>query len=258
MTSPRIYVYKITFDEVSHYYYGVHKEKRFDEYYMGSPVTHKNYWELYTPKKECIEFFEYSDEGYIKARIFEDSLIAPVLNDEFCLNEHVGGFYSLETLREVGKLNYERGLGIHALTREERSENGKRGGKNSSKIHHNQRWQCTVTGFISTASGLVNYQFARGIDKSNRVRLYETDKAKELRCQRVSQLMEDARILFKDIQRNNEVQKWKVTFVCGKYEVIAGSLSTWAKENGYITHKLNKIREGRSTYHRGIIKVVPF
>jgi hypothetical protein len=44
---PRIYVYKITFYEVLHYYYGLHKEKRFDEYYMGSPVTHKDFWELY-------------------------------------------------------------------------------------------------------------------------------------------------------------------------------------------------------------------
>ena len=31
--SPRIYTYKITFQEVPYYYYGVHKEKRFDEYY---------------------------------------------------------------------------------------------------------------------------------------------------------------------------------------------------------------------------------
>lgn len=31
--SPRIYVYKITFLEVPHYYYGVHKEDFFNEYY---------------------------------------------------------------------------------------------------------------------------------------------------------------------------------------------------------------------------------
>jgi hypothetical protein len=102
--SLRIYVYRITFEEVLHYYYGSHKEKRFDEYYMGSPVTHKDFWELYTPKKEYIKFFEFSDEGYTEARIFEDSLIAPVLNDEFCLNENCGGSLSLKTYRKGGKI----------------------------------------------------------------------------------------------------------------------------------------------------------
>jgi hypothetical protein len=119
--SPRIYVYKITFYEVLHYYYGSHKEKRFDEYYMGSPVTHKDFWELYTPKKEYIEFFEFSDEGYTEARIFEDSLIAPVLNDEFCLNENCGGFLSLEACRIGGQRAYVQKKGIHSLTIEEKT-----------------------------------------------------------------------------------------------------------------------------------------
>jgi hypothetical protein len=58
------------------------------------------------PKKEYIEFFEFSDEGYTEARIFEDSLIAPVYNtDPLCLNEHCGGVISLEVLRK----NYELG-----------------------------------------------------------------------------------------------------------------------------------------------------
>jgi hypothetical protein len=127
---PRIYVYKITFYEVLHYYYGLHKEKRFDEYYMGSPVTHKDFWELYTPKKEYIEFFEYSDEGYTEARIFEDSLIAPVYQtDPLCLNEHCGGFISLEVLRK----NYELGIGIHGRSKEKMSEDGKKGGKISGQ-----------------------------------------------------------------------------------------------------------------------------
>jgi hypothetical protein len=47
----RIYTYKITFEEVPYYYWGSHKEKRYNEYYMGSPVTHKWCWDFYTPKK---------------------------------------------------------------------------------------------------------------------------------------------------------------------------------------------------------------
>jgi general stress protein YciG len=133
--SPRIYVYKITFYEVLHYYYGLHKEKRFDEYYMGSPVTHKDFWELYTPKKEYIEFFEYSDEGYTEARIFEDSLIAPVYNtDPLCLNEHCGGFLSLEACRIGGQRAYVQKKGIHSLTIEEKRQLGEEGGKKSYEL----------------------------------------------------------------------------------------------------------------------------
>lgn len=224
--SPRIYVYKITFDEVDHYYYGIHKEKFFDEYYMGSPVTHKEYWEKYTPRKEYIEFFEYSDEGYAEARIFEDNLISPALNDEFCLNEHVGGFLSLESCRKGGKIAYEQSVGIHARSKEQMSEHGKsnykiglglitteerikigkklykscsgihnlskekiiknaeKGGqkayelelgfhslpkeekiknaRKAGKVSNSQKWQCTVTGYVSSSGPLTLYQKKEG------------------------------------------------------------------------------------------------
>jgi hypothetical protein len=313
--SPRIYVYKITFYEVLHYYYGVHKEKFFDEYYMGSPKTHKDFWELYTPKKEYIEFFEYSDEGYTEARIFEDSLIAPVLNDEFCLNEHYGGFYSLETSRKVGKMTYERGIGIHGRSKEKRvedarnagqkcfekkagihgfsveqisengkkggqkvfelgigvcgqskekmSENGKKGGLLGGKIggqrtyklgvgvhgrskeqmtedgkkggkvggpkgaeaQHKQKWQCIITGYVSTPCGLTGYQKAQGIDTSNRVRFYGT-------------------------------MYWKIVFEDGSEIIIDKSLYEWAKESEYSYSSLKRLIYGKIKNYRDIIKVV--
>jgi len=251
--SPRIYVYKITFKEVPHYYYGVHKEKKFNEDYFGSPVTHKNYWELYTPIKEYIKFFEFNDEGFKQARIFENSLIGPALNEELCLNAHCGGGMSLKVYKTSGKLgglvNYLRGngihalskeqkienaskagkksfelgvgvharssekmtedgikggtllhklgLGIHSMTKEEKSEAGKIGGmiagrktyelglgvhslseeeknqarKKAAKTQHAQRWECTVTGHVSSPCGLSSYQRARGIDTTNRKRI---------------------------------------------------------------------------------------
>lgn len=253
LQSPRIYVYKITFEEVPHYYYGVHKEKRYDEYYMGSPVTHKNYWKIYTPKKEYIKFFDFSDDGYVEAKKFENSLISPVVNESLCLNEHCGGYMSLDICRKSGKIGGQKihklGLGIHGrskekisedgrkaglrsyelkvgvhnrskeqmhedgkkaakknkengtaifgMTPEERIEAGKKGGKISgqktyklgigihglskeekheagkkaAKIQHKQKWQCTITGYISTPCGLSSYQRARGIDTSNRVKI---------------------------------------------------------------------------------------
>ena len=122
--SPRIYIYKITFEEVQYYYYGVHKEKKCDEYYVGSPETHKWCWELYTPKKQILELFEFSDKGWIEAQEVEKRLIRPVYqNDKWCLNEHCGGKISLTTLRNggrtAGKRCKEEKLGIFGMTQEQ-------------------------------------------------------------------------------------------------------------------------------------------
>lgn len=138
--SPRIYTYKITFEEVLYYYYGVHKEKKFGEYYMGSPITHKWCWELYTPKKKILELFDYTDEGWIEAQEIEKRLIKPVYNtDRWCLNENCMGIYSLRQASKAGKIggnkNKELGLGICGLTPEQRSENGKKYGHIGGKIN---------------------------------------------------------------------------------------------------------------------------
>jgi hypothetical protein len=139
--SPRIYIYKITFEEVLYYYYGVHKEKKFNEYYMGSPVTHKWMWDFYTPKKQILQFFDFTDEGWLEARKVETRLIRPFYNtDKWCLNESCMGIYSLKQASKAGKIggnkNKELGLGVCGLSFEERSKNGKIsgkiGGKNSS------------------------------------------------------------------------------------------------------------------------------
>ena len=127
--SPRIYVYKITFLEVLHYYYGVHLEKKFNEYYMGSPVTNKDFWEFYTPMKEIIKEFPFTDEGWLEALKFEKNLIKPVYNtDPLCLNESCGGNFSLEVRRRVGQKNKKDGVGIFSLTEEQMTANGKKGG----------------------------------------------------------------------------------------------------------------------------------
>jgi hypothetical protein len=102
MKSPRIYTYKVTFEEVPHWYWGVHKEKKFGEVYLGSPHTHKWMWEFYTPRVQILEFFPYTDEGWKKANLVEDRIILPDLNNTLCLNEACGAFISLEVLRKSG------------------------------------------------------------------------------------------------------------------------------------------------------------
>ena len=71
----------------------------------------------------------------------------------------------------------ELGRGIFAMSAEELSNAGKRGGKiggkNASKITNSQKWMCCKTGYISTAAGVVSYQKGKKIDTSpnNRIRL---------------------------------------------------------------------------------------
>ena len=157
---------------------------------MGSPVTNKNYWELYTPQKELIKEFPLTDEGWLEALDYETKLIKPVYNtDPLCLNEHCGGRISLNVLREIGRRCYELSLGAHALSKEERIENGKKGTQKQkelgvglyaltkeerseiSKKANSQVWECTVTGHRSNAGGLSTYQKKRGIDTKNRIRI---------------------------------------------------------------------------------------
>ena len=154
--SPRIYIYKITFEEVLYYYYGVHKEERYNEYYMGSPISHKWIWEFYTPKKQILEIFDFTNEGWLEAQEIEKRLIRPFFNtDEWCLNENCGGIISLDILKENGKRVSEKysslngikngnrakelGIGIHGRTKEQMTEDGKKGGKIVGTKNHEMK-----------------------------------------------------------------------------------------------------------------------
>jgi hypothetical protein len=133
--SPRIYIYKITFEEVKYYYYGVHKERKYGEEYWGSPVTNKWCWELYTPKKQILELFDFTDDGWLEANLVEDRLIKPVYNtDKWCLNEHCGGIISMEAKRKSGKYCVENKIGIHGFTPEERKEKYKNNGNRTKEL----------------------------------------------------------------------------------------------------------------------------
>ena len=219
---PRIYVYKITFQEVPLYYIGVHKERTFNEEYMGSPKTHKEKWQIYTPQKEILREFDYTDDGWLQAQEFEKELIRPVYNTDInCLNESCGLRISLAVCSEAGKKanasrTYEQRSeaakkGNASRTYEQRSEAAKKGRMkqlanttpeqrssivrkvqasrtpeqrsaivrkaNASRTPEQRsraagtKFQCIITGHISNAGGLANYQRARGIDTSNRVKV---------------------------------------------------------------------------------------
>ena len=68
---------------------------------------------------------------------------------------------------------------ISNMTPEQRSERSRKGQASrtpeqrseSARKANSQKFQCTVTGYITNAGGLAQYQRARGIDTSNRMRL---------------------------------------------------------------------------------------
>jgi hypothetical protein len=130
--SPRIYTYKITFEEVPYYYYGVHKEKKFNEEYWGTPITCKWVWDFYTPKKQILELFDYSDTGWLKSQKVEKRLIYPVYNtDKCCLNKNCGGMVSIEISRKNGKRLHQEKIGFHSHTEKKKIEVAKMGGQAS-------------------------------------------------------------------------------------------------------------------------------
>jgi hypothetical protein len=192
----RVYTYKITFDEAPYWYWGVHKEKVFGELYLGSPVTHKWCWEMYTPRIQILEVFECSERGWREARDVEDRLIKPDLNNPFCLNEAYSGGKSIEARVRGGRKGGKAGdrdakrkngleakkelKGIHApgmaskggiTTSKLHPEHCSEIGRLGAKTQHQQKWRCLVTGHVTTPAPLSRYQKARGINTQLRERL---------------------------------------------------------------------------------------
>lgn len=135
-----IFLYKVTFEETKEFYWGIHLQRKKNDGYLGSPVTHAWKWDFYTPKLDILHYFEPSEEGWREACLVEDRVIRPDLNNPLCLNEHVGGRPSLQVLREAQKkgneTNKRRGTGIYGLTSAQKREAGSRGGKNSPEGQH--------------------------------------------------------------------------------------------------------------------------
>jgi hypothetical protein len=90
-----------------------------------------------------------------------------------------------------GILSRKNGKGALCRTIEQMTEDGKRGGtlskerklgifapgnarKGGMKVC-SQKWECTVTGKITAAGPLTQWQRARGIDTSNRIRRYDLE-----------------------------------------------------------------------------------
>ena len=90
---------------------------------------------------------------------------------------------SKKQLQEMGrksaKVQIENKIGIYGWTDEQKRQRNIRANKAQSSeqrrqaayAQHAQKWQCTVTGYISTAAGLSHYQRHKGIDITNRIKI---------------------------------------------------------------------------------------
>jgi len=220
MYSPRIYTYKITFEEVPYYYYGIHEEKVYDEEYWGSPITNKWCWELYTPKKQILETFSSREDA---AKI-ERRLIKPVYNtDKWCLNANCGGFFSLDTCSKAGKIggsvtgkkHRENNTGIFSLTSEQRSKFGKMGGiVNVETGHIQQLGKKTLRENIEKRKGI----FAYNAEQKSEVGRKGGEKSYLLKKGCFSLTEEERKEVSKKAGKKVAAQRWKC--------LVTGHIST--------------------------------
>jgi len=91
------YIYKITFEETPHFYIGVrkHPDPKNDNDYLGTPYTHKNYWKIYTPKKQILWVYD----DWKSACKVEKSIISENWQNKYCLNMNIGGIVSTDLCR---------------------------------------------------------------------------------------------------------------------------------------------------------------
>lgn len=88
------------------------------------------------------------------------------------------GFFGLtkeqhrENSSKAGRLAVETGQIKTIATPESLAKGGSIAGQMNKHHINSVLWRCTVSGAVSTAAGLTHIQRARGIDKSNRERVY--------------------------------------------------------------------------------------
>jgi len=264
---PRIYTYKITFEEVPYYYYGSKKERYYNQKYFGSPITNKWCWELYTPKKQILEVFDYTDEGYEKCKRVEDRLISPFLNDPYCLNERCGGAYSLDIRRKTGKKvglkHKENGTGVCGISRELRKEIGrksgiktKKGGTGIFSLTKEQRREISIrnkenkVGMFSLTKeqkrqiGLKTKENKVGLFSLTKEQRKENSRKAGLKCKEngtgiFSLTVEQKSELGKNAAKKVNSQKW----ICLETGYISnpGALTNYQKARGIDTTKRKRI-----------------
>ena len=243
---PRIYTYKITFEEIPDWYWGVHKETKYNDGYLGSPIAHAWKWEFYTPHLQICEIFTHTDEGWTKAREVENRCILPDLNNPLCLNEHAGGFMSLESYRRGAQVACEiihaekddLGRSIHTIktlgkAHDKKDDLGRSvlGVKNAERLHEEK-------------DGLG--RSVQGIKNAERLHEEKDDLGKSvaaMKCHKEKDNLGRSIHAVKSAEKANS-QKWKDPKhpELGEHHVHA--LRKIQRQNGYSQDKENRVKVG--------------
>ena len=85
------------------------------------------------------------------------------------MNEHEN---TIKNRSELGKVT-SVAMNAHKNTLEQQKVNGRANGPANARTINSQKWECTITGYVSNPGGLTKYQRARGIDTSLRVKLQD-------------------------------------------------------------------------------------
>jgi hypothetical protein len=189
------YTYKVTFKDLPcYFYYGRHKDN--GKEYLGSPTTWAHLWQQFEPEIQILQWYETEEE----VRLAEDSILRATWRGKYSLNENVGGHISEEGCKRGGKATgvangranlakipkeamaaggraamakmpketrvaNGRAMNCHENTKKQQSANG--------RAAASQRWQCLITGFVANSGNLSQYQKAKGIDTTLRIRLQD-------------------------------------------------------------------------------------
>lgn len=133
------YVYKITFEEVPHFYIGSRRcpnnETPATDPYLGSPKTHRGYWNAYTPKKSIFSC-DLSEE---EARDLEGAMIRENWKSEYCLNENAAGAISLEASSRGREAFQERRRNDPEFASRLKDSCAKAGAKGAKAIYERRR-----------------------------------------------------------------------------------------------------------------------
>ncbi len=129
--------------------------------YTGGSNEPENLVEVTITQHAMFHFCNYQLSGNEEDRIAWKALSGQITINEAKLEAQVLG------CKKSGKNHKENKTGIFGMTPDQKSGASKKGGK----ITTNQKWQCSVTGYISNAGALSLYQRKRGIDTSNRIRI---------------------------------------------------------------------------------------
>ena len=205
----RYYTYKITFKDLpGYFYYGSHKND--GKPYFGSPKTWRRLWSLFDPEVQILQWYEtleevvgaeesiiwatwgskYSLNEHTGGRFSEEicrtngkstgaSNLAKIPREVLVANGKAN--MTPERARKHGKETTETNL-LPNCSKNGKSTgpgngratgpaNGRANGPANARAVASQRWQCLLTGFVANPGNLYQYQRARGIDTSLRVRL---------------------------------------------------------------------------------------